>query len=119
MVLLMCVAFVGQALSSSVMPYHMMSMDMPNGSQDMSMMDHSNHNMNMGAADLNIDEKSINDECCSSICKCFTSGCSTFIAIIKESLNVPAFDFSQKIYSNTHLAIIQQPKSLFRPPILS
>lgn len=118
-VLLMCVAFVGQAMSSAVMPYHMMSMNMHEASQEMPMMDHSNHNMNMGAIDSNTPDESTSDGCCASACQCFTSGCSTFIAIIKETINAPAFDFSQKVQSNSHLAINKQPKSLFRPPILS
>ncbi|WP_157964713.1 hypothetical protein [Algibacillus agarilyticus] len=116
MVLMMCVAFVGQAMSSTVMPYHMMSMDMSEASQEMQMMDHSMHNMS--TMDSNATEES-NDSCCPAACDCYASGCSTFIAITKETTNAIILDFSQKIQSNTHLAINQQPKSLFRPPILS
>ena len=48
MVLILCLAFVGQAMASTVMSYHMISMKVMNGqeqSQDMSMMDHGKHSM--------------------------------------------------------------------------
>jgi hypothetical protein len=112
-------AFVGQGMSSTVMPYHMINMDMAGESQKMQMMDHSKHNMIMIAAEPNLLDESQNDSCCLTACDCYTSGCSTFIAIIKEPVNVPAFDFSKKIQSNTYLVITRQSKSLFRPPIFS
>lgn len=119
LVLLMCVAFLGQAMSATVMPYHMMSMDMNVKAQEMSMMDHSSHHMNMNTADANTTEKSEKDDCCPSSCKCFAAGCANFIAIIKNTLNAPALSFSAKIHSNAHLVKSQQPTSLFRPPIFS
>ena len=126
MVLLICLSFVGQAMASTIMSYHMMGMAGMSGMksmnsqaevlpQNMPMMDHSNHNM---AGDAATSTEST-EYCCNTICNCFTGGCSTIAALIKHVSNSPIVDSSPKILSFSRLALSQQPRSLYRPPILS
>ena len=122
-VLLACMTFVGQAMASTIMSYHMMSMKVMNEqSQYMSMMDHSDHNMVATSDSFEESEttdKSMKD-CCDGTCNCFTGGCSMIIALmIDVTDNGPIVNFSFKILSFSHLALSQQPSSLYRPPILS
>ena len=119
MVLLLCLTFVGQAMASTIMSYHMMSMTGMNGqdmSPDMAMMDHSNHNM----LDTSTDNSTTStEECCTETCNCFTGGCSNVAAFMAISGNVPIISLPAKILSHSRLAQSQQPVSLYRPPILS
>lgn len=119
MVLLVCLTFVGQAMASTIMSYHMISMTGMKGqeqSQDMSMMDHSSHKM---ANDSSSDSETSEDDCCVQTCSCFTGGCSSLATLMKDSGNSPIIDLSSKIPSYLSLAQSQQPTSLYRPPILS
>jgi len=119
MVLLLCLTFVGQAMASTIMSYQMMSMTGMNGqsmSQDMAMMDHSNHNMLEASADSSTTST---EECCTETCNCFTGGCSNVATFMTISSNVPIISLSAKILSYSSLAQSQQPVSLYRPPILS
>ncbi len=116
----MCLAFVGQAMASTMMSYHMMSMGCMKGqeqSQDMPMMDHSNHAMMAESSNGN---EATFDNCCANTCSCFTSGCSSFTVFMSDTENALSVDaLSFKILSHSNLAQKQQPTSLFRPPILS
>jgi hypothetical protein len=115
----MCLAFFGQAMASTIMSYHMMGMTGMNGqeqTQDMPMMDHSNHNMVSASSD---NSETSTEDCCTEACKCFTGGCSNAAAFMSISGNVPIVGLSAKILSYSRLAQSQQPKSLYRPPILS
>jgi hypothetical protein len=85
-------------------------------SQDMPMMDHSNHNMASETADNSADST---EDCCTKTCNCFAGGCSTVAAFMKNVGNSPIVDISSKILSYSRLAQSQQPTSLYRPPILS
>jgi hypothetical protein len=117
-VLLVCMAFVGQAMASTIMSYHMMSMKvMDEQSQDMPMMDHSNHNMVSDSSENT--HKSMKD-CCDTTCNCFVGGC-TIIAVFMKNIvgNIPIVDVSSRIFFDSSLALTYQPTSLYRPPILS
>lgn len=119
MVLLVCLSFVGQAMASTIMSYHMMAMTGIGGqaqSQDMPMMDHSNHNMAIDAAENSADST---EDCCNKLCNCFTGGCSSIAALIKYVSNRAIVDISSKILSYSRLAQSQQSTSLYRPPILN
>jgi len=119
MVLLVCLAFVGQAMASTVMSYHMMSMSGMNNqekSQDMVMMAHSTHDM--ASSTLENSEMSTED-CCNESCNCFAGGCSNIATFIEIPGNVPIISLSAKILSYSRLALSQQPASLYRPPIFS
>ncbi|WP_269447175.1 CopL family metal-binding regulatory protein [Colwellia sp. PAMC 20917] len=119
LVLLVCLAFVGQAMASTLMSYHMMSMKVMNDqeqSQDMSMMDHSKHKM---ANDSSSDSETSEDDCCVQACSCFTGSCSSLATLLKYAGSNPIIDLSSKIPSYLSLAQSQQSTSLYRPPILS
>ena len=119
MVLLICLTFVGQAVASTVMSYHMMSMKVMSGqekTQSMSMMDHSDHTMMNHTSD---DSDESTEDCCVKTCSCFTGGCSSIATLMKDTNNNLIIDLSTKISSYSHLALSQQPTSLYRPPILS
>lgn len=120
MVLLLCLTFVGQALASTVMSYHMMSMkgmSTQEQSHDMSKMDHSGHHMTSDSTSNTSEEST--DDCCVQTCSCFTGGCSSIATLVKDSDSNPIIDLSSKIPSYLSLAQSQQPTSLYRPPILS
>ena len=122
-------------MASTVMSYHMMGMagmigmkgmssqaEVQLQSQNMSMMDHSNHNMasdSDGSLTDSADATDATEECCNKICNCFTGGCSSIAALIKQISNSPILDNSAKILSHSSLALSQQLTSLYRPPILS
>ena len=119
MVLLVCLAFVGQAMASTVMSYHMISMmgmSTQEQSHNMSKIDHSSHQM---ANDSSCDSETSEDDCCVQTCSCFTSGCSSIATLMKDASNNPIIDLSSKIPSYLSLVQSQQPTSLYRPPILS
>ena len=117
MISLICMAFIGQAMASVVMPYQMISMMEMNEQaqpQNMAMMDHSHHKMNSETT-----EQSTQD-CCASACDCYTGSCSNVAALLKNIMgHQPTIDLSAKILSSSSLALSQQPKSLYRPPISS
>ena len=125
MVLLLCLTFVGQAMASTVMSYHMMSMGNMNGyakSQQTSNVDHSGHQMmNFSSADTSDIDASENTskDCCEKNCNCFTGGCASIAVLSKSIANDPVMDFSAKITSVSSLAPSQRLTSLYRPPILS
>ncbi len=118
MVLLLCMAFVGQTMASTIMSYHMMSMAGMNGQeQDMPMMDHSKHNM---VSDNSASSEKSTEDCCLKTCSCFTGGCSSVAVFMMDAAgNGPIVDLSSKIFSYSRLALSQHPTSLYRPPILS
>lgn len=139
MVLFICLTFIGQTMASTVMPYQMMSMEgmtmqgmdmqgsgmQKSGMQEMAMMDHSSHNMpnHLVLTDADSGETTSQEEqsedCCSTICKCFTGGCSSLATLPKELTPVALGYFSPKIHSISNLAFSLSPTSLYRPPILS
>ncbi|TWX70176.1 hypothetical protein ESZ39_10795 [Colwellia sp. C1TZA3] len=110
--------FVGQAMASAMMPYHMIGMaGMTAQSQDMPMTAHSNHNMASDAVD---DTTESTEDCCTQVCNCFMGGCSSVAAFMKNlSSDAPIADLPAKILSHSTLALSQQARSLYRPPILS
>jgi hypothetical protein len=119
MVLLVCLTFVGQTMASTVMSYHMISMQVMSSqkqSQNMPMMDHSKHNMMVESVD---NEDSTSEDCCAKSCNCFAGGCSNFVTIMKTPDNNLIIGLSSKIPSYTRVAQNQTPTSLYRPPILS
>ena len=135
MVLLVCLTFVGQAVASTVMSYHMMSMKGDSGQeemQNMSMMDHSGHSMMDHSGHSMMDHSGhsmmshssgdsdeAEDDCCVKSCSCFTGGCSSIAALMKDTGDSLFIDLSSKILSYSNLAQSQSSSSLYRPPILS
>lgn len=119
LVLLVCLSFIGQAIASTMMSYHMISMSSMKGKtqpKNMPMMDHSQHNMMISDVDSS---ESNTENCCDHSCTCIVGSCSS-IAVMLEKVNViQPFDLSSKINSIVSLAPSQQPTSLYRPPILS
>jgi len=127
MVLLICLTFFGQAMASTVMSYHMMSMenmksmhqqqsDDSNQKVSMPMMDHTQHVMSNDFID---ESESTDDDCCDSFCNCFTSGCSPLFSIHRNINNDVVVDIAAKIYALPVHIQSQLPTSLYRPPILS
>lgn len=118
-VLLVCLTFVGQAMASTIMSYHMISMkgmSTQQQSNNMSKMDHSSHKM---ANDSSSDSEISEDNCCVQTCNCFTGGCSSLATLMKDSSNSPILGLSSKIPLYLSLVQSQQPTSLYHPPILS
>ena len=118
MVLVLCLAFVGQALASTVMAYHLSGANAHAQVQvlDVTVMDTS-HNMSMDVQTSSFDETA--EECCAESCNCFVSGCSTVAALPKMLSHDAIVDISIRISPLNSLAYSQYATSLFRPPILS
>jgi hypothetical protein len=116
--------FVGQTMASIIMPYQMIGMTGMNAqeqSHNMPMMNHSNHNMSSDisfVSDNDENSEVSNEDCCTQSCHCF-AGCSTVAMFVMHFVNTPNIDLSSKILTHVQLAISHQPKSLYRPPILS
>lgn len=125
MVLLLCLTFVGQAMATTVMSYHMISMGNMNGQsqseQSVNMEHNGHHMMNVSTADSSDMNSSANSSknCCEKNCNCFTGGCVSIAVLSKNMANDPVMDFSAKITSVSSLAQSQGLTSLYRPPILS
>jgi len=125
MVLIVCLTFVGQAMASTIMSYHMMGMMGMMGmngqtqSQNMPMMDHSSDDMVIDSADRSAKSETSMEECCTETCNCFMGGCSNVATIMAISDSAPIISLSAKILSTSRLAQSQQLTSLYRPPILS
>ena len=118
--MLICVAFVGQAMASTVMSYHMMSMTGMNEqvqSQDMQKLDHNSQNIISNFSDHV--ETSTEDCCAKTDSSCFSGGCSNIATLMEDDINKLIVDLSPKILSYSCLVKSQQPTSLYRPPILS
>lgn len=117
MVLLLCVAFVGQAVASNVMAYHMLamkSMNVAETSHSMPMMDHSHHAMMSETSD---NTNSETENCCYQTCECFTGSCTSAIALLNDSGSSAFINtFDKTLILSTSLQN-QSLKSLYRPPI--
>lgn len=111
-------AFISQAATYTMMPYHMISMEVMNH-QELSHMDHSSHAM----MSHSMSEKLMLDEpiqnCCEQNCKCLTSGYSTLVLLSKIMTNSLAIEPSSKIPSIVNQAQSTIPTSPYKPPILS
>ncbi len=119
MVLLLCLAFVGQSVAASVMSYHMISMKVMKSQtleQDMTTMNHSHHKMMTTSSEGNGDSE---DECCAQGCNCFAGGCSSSANLLKQTDHQAIVDLAPKISSYTPQLPTQTASSLYRPPILS
>jgi len=115
MVLLFCLAFISQAMASTVMSYQMMNMkgmSMQEQPHELSKMDHSGHQMMS-------DTDESTEDCCSSTCYCSTSGCSSIALFNKDISRGLTSDFVSKIMSVSRSPVSQPLTSLYRPPILS
>ena len=64
--------------------------------QNMSMMDHSDHSMMRSWSSGDSDE-STEDDCCVKSCSCFTGGCSSIAALMKDTGDSLFIDLSSKI----------------------
>ena len=114
-ILLMLVAFIGQAMASTTMSCVHESKDV-----DMSMMQHANmsETITMNHADMmlaNSDQSSKMD-CCQEQCKCPMSGCISLSLLIDTRFNYGVIA-EQKISQLSSLHQPQVNSSLYRPPI--
>lgn len=121
MILIIGLTFVGQSIAYTYMSYHMVGMKGNTQSQNMSVMDHSNHKMVSHASiDLKNSVESPSEDCCTKTCKCFMGGCSNIAVImISPPVQSTVVNLSSKIHSYSRLALSQRSKSLYRPPIIS
>ena len=121
MVLLLCLAFIGQATASAVMSYQMMNMSMTHeqisnnvaGMAHSDMMDNSHH---MAASEVITDTS---EDCCQNECNCYLTGCTTVATLPKSICHAPLTGGVVKISSLSPLVLSQSLTSLYRPPILS
>lgn len=134
-VLIVCMAFVGQAIASTVMSYQMLSMmnmsstlntDLASDSAPqnmMSMMDHSMHNMSGNSSDMSLNtsdsDESSSQDCCNKNCQCYTGGCSNVATIMNNVAPNLTMVNSDKIRNISSVVLSQQTTSLYRPPIIS
>jgi hypothetical protein len=135
-VVLLCLAFIGQSLASTVMSYEMLShaMNSPMGNGEssagkmancMENMSHISKNISANvsanmANDLSesLDEETVN-KCCSDMCHCFTAGCASTIVLLQYTHHIVAPEHGTKIQRPSALIFNQAPSSLYRPPIIT
>ena len=113
--LIFSLTFLGQALASSVSAYHMVNMTnmaMNEPSHQM-MMDHGNHQMPVA------DDNQTSEDCCEKECSCLISGCLSVLALTESLTPLYFAHLTDKIPPPAAPSYIQQPTSLYRPPILS
>ena len=117
MVLLLCLTFVGQAMATTIMSYHMIGMTAQEQSQDMPQMEHRGHHI---TSDATADEsKNSTEDCCVKTCNCFTGSCSSVAVLVSNINNDAIIVYSSKINILSSLAQSQQLTSLYKPPISS
>jgi len=111
-ILLMLVAFIGQAVASTTMSCVHESMDMPamqHATMSETMMNH---------ADMMTtnSEQSNKMDCCQEQCKCPMSGCVSFYLLVDTRFNSELIP-EQKISLLSSIHQSQINSSLYRPPI--
>jgi hypothetical protein len=114
MVMLLLLAFVGQTMASTVMPYQMTTQSQSNH-QMMSGMDHSAHTMDHDANMVDTLQTSM--DCCDQDCSCVMGSC-TSVTLTAAPFAIEAKITTQKIVQYLHHLLAQSPTSLYRPPIL-
>lgn len=135
LVLLLSLIFIGQAMASSLMPYHMMNMagmksyQHPQGIKNIEHHSHqaSHKNIDQVVSDNNVQEKSASvgsvsskDHCCIKTKHCKVSMCSTIAALVQTEISTSiTTPFYTKIQFTSDLVLSQSLTSLYRPPILS
>jgi len=112
-VILMLVAFIGQAMASTAMSYSGascvdgdMANTMPMMSHDHMLLDDSDKKTAMMAS----------MDCCQDDCKCPSNGCLSLSFLLNTSLNSQVFS-DKKITQFPSLNKSQASSSLYRPPI--
>mgnify|MGYP003385904190 FL=1 len=127
MLMLMLVAFIGQAMASTAVSYSAASC--VHGSMaEMSMMTHESADM-VDMADeamshagmmLNADEQKKNQstimDCCQELCKCPMNGCVSLSLLVNSSF-ISEVIAEQKIFHTSSSHQSQVSSSLYRPPI--
>ncbi|MDO6427008.1 CopL family metal-binding regulatory protein [Thalassotalea sp. 1_MG-2023] len=117
LVLTVCLSFLGQALASTVMSYHMMNMKQTSqSSSQMNMMDHSHHQMTEQSTEHH---ENMDDSCCQQSCSCFSGSCSNIAAALFSTIQTRQLELSVKILSVSQAEQSQTLTSLYRPPIFA
>jgi len=125
LIMLFLLTFVSQAMASSLMSYNMMA-------ANISYHDHDDHASATNTflthdhvihpsknAQLSEDAQTHQRKCCSKNKMCMIIGCSVVSLTTDISIPKLAAASAVKYTSYRMLVISQQPKSLYRPPILS
>ncbi len=123
MVLLLSLIFVGQAMASSLMPYHMMNMTGMNAFKYSQMTTIKHHQVardNNTYDEYDNDSDSLKNRCCASKVNCNFSGCASIAGLVDADISTAIFiTFTTKIHYTSNLVKSQNLTSLYRPPILS
>jgi len=119
----MLIAFIGQSMASTAMPYAEASCTHESMNADMSMMNHANM---VDTPMLHTDMMSVNEEqgndqkatmdCCQEQCQCPMSGCVNLSFLLNTSFNSEVIA-EQKILQSSSLQQSKINSSLYRPPI--
>lgn len=134
LIMLFLLTFISQAMASSLMSYKMLSHKMIEKDASFQSNDEHHHN-NASAtntslthdhviypsnnAQLSDDTQSHQQKCCSKNKMCMIIGCSVVSLTIDISIPKLTAASAVKYTAYRMLVISQQPKSLYRPPILS
>jgi hypothetical protein len=123
LLMLLLLTFISQAMASSLMSYKMIANDISfKNTQTVSSNNiSSQHRMHDEIATLSDEEKDAHHskECCSKNSTCLIVGCAATTLTSKLFIQQVIISSSIKYISYTELALSQQPKSLYRPPIFS
>ncbi|OKY26199.1 hypothetical protein BI291_13610 [Thalassotalea sp. PP2-459] len=110
-------SFLGQAMASTVMSYHMINMKTSQSqTHNMDMMDHSHHQMATQSAEHH---ENMDEDCCLKICNCLSGSCSNAVLILLSETDTHKLDFSTKIHRLENLVQSHTAASLYKPPIFA
>jgi hypothetical protein len=128
---LLCLAFIGQSLATTVMSYEMLrnssthNVNNSNNNSD-KMKNCMKHmaDMNIGN-DFMVNEQVISldykmtSKCCSDTCQCLVAGSTSTAILVQLPHAIIATEHAIKIQRSEAIFFNQIPSSLYRPPILT
>lgn len=117
--LLMCLAFIGQSMASTVMTYNMMNMKIINENSKENPLKEMPNMAHCNTMKSSIDNTSSDSDCCSYGCHCIAfSHAKLYIFPHVEFVN-DSNHLQLKILSQQHLIQSHIPNSWYKPPIIS
>ena len=123
-VTLLCSAFIGQSLASTVMSYEMLSNSVPNKVKNSGSSTRKMKHCMKNIADVSLANGVITNEktmskCCADTCQCLMAGCANTAILVQLTPGIITTEHAIKIQRATELFFNQVPSSLYRPPIIT
>ena len=118
-VMLMLVAFIGQAVASNVLSYTMVSCTHQSMQPNMAMTSHTPNHANMMSQSMTVESENnqtMTMDCCQEQCECSMNGCVNLSLLLSANFSVKPM-VEQKILSLSSSHSSHNTSLLYRPPI--